>query len=270
MIWIDCETARESIDAYVIGALDSDELPAFRAHVAACDACAHLIEEARDGAAAVALSVPLVPASSALKARVMASAAVLTPRARRPRPIARLRGWPAVAAALLVVSIAALAWGAAMQHRAGDLGARNDAATARAADAGAQLASLTTWQQGMLRIAGQPDVARTDLMGTALAPSARGTYIWSASQRTGAFLGSGLPPLPKGQTYQFWFVYSGTWESAGACVRGADGSARLIVRRDEGAANDDAGPVRGFAVTIEPANGSGQRTGALVLQSALN
>lgn len=270
MTGIDCEAARESIDAYVIGALDADELPAFRAHVGACDACAHLVEEAREGVAAVALTAPLVPASSALKARVMASAAVLTPLTPRPRAIARLRGWPAIAAALLVISIAALAWGATMRHRAGDIAARDDAALARAADAGAQLASLTTWQQGMLRIAGQADVARTDLSGTALAPSARGTYIWSASQRMGAFLGSGLPPLPKGETYRFWFVYGGAWESAGVCIRGADGSARLIVRRDDSAANDDAGPVRGFAVTIEPADGGGQRTGPLVLESALN
>lgn len=271
---MDCDTARENIDAYAIGALDADEAPALEAHLAACAECAQLSEQARDGATAVALSVPIVPASAALKARVLASATVLASEGRQPIPIARprwlarMRWLPAAAAAALVaVTVGSLAWGVTMQRRADDLRGQNAAVVARATQASGQLASLTSWQDGMLAISAQADVERTDLASTALAPSAHGTYIWSASDRMGAFLGTGLPPLPKGETYQFWFIYNSKWESAGTCAPGADGRAHLIVHRDE--ANDEAGPVRGFAVTVEPAGGAPTRTGQMVLQGTL-
>ncbi|MGH7635425.1 MAG: zf-HC2 domain-containing protein, partial [Gemmatimonadaceae bacterium] len=86
---IDCEAARDDIDAFVIGALDADERTPFEEHVASCADCARLVEQARGGGDAVALTVPLVPASGALKARVLASAAVLGSEQRTPRPIGR-------------------------------------------------------------------------------------------------------------------------------------------------------------------------------------
>ena len=58
---IDCEAAREAVDAYVIGALDRDELPAFEAHLASCADCTQLAADARDTAAALALTVPSCP-----------------------------------------------------------------------------------------------------------------------------------------------------------------------------------------------------------------
>ncbi|MHB8516314.1 MAG: zf-HC2 domain-containing protein, partial [Dehalococcoidia bacterium] len=50
MMRIDCALARDDVDAYVVGALDADELPAFEAHLAACADCARLVEQARGGA----------------------------------------------------------------------------------------------------------------------------------------------------------------------------------------------------------------------------
>jgi anti-sigma-K factor RskA len=273
MMRIDCDVVLDNLDAYAIGALDADEVPAFEAHLAACPECVALLEEARQGAAAIALTVPIVPGSAALKARVMASAAVLSSEQRTPRPIRRMsraRLWPLAAAAMLVLSIGALSWGVVMQRQADDLRDGRDAAAASATQAQSQLASLTAWQDGMLTISAQSDAERTDLVSTSLAPSAHGTYIWSASDRMGAFLGTGMPPLPAGETYQFWFVYGAKWESAGTCAPGADGRAHLIVHRDETGENN--GPVRGFAVTVERTGGSAtpSRSGAMVLQSTLN
>lgn len=274
MIRIDCDTARENIDAYAIGALDADEAPALEAHLASCAECARLADDAREGAGTFALSVPIVPASSALKARVMASAAVLTPplTPRRLRPSARW--WPLAAAALFVVSAGALAWGAMMQRQANDLRGQRTAARADATRTAAQLAStqqqqtaLASWQDGMLLISSQADVERSDLNGTALAPSARGTYVWSAKEAMGALLATNLPPLPDGRTYRFWFVYdSGKWEDAGVAPLDASGHAQLIVRRSDSGSADD-GKLRGFALTVEPAGSGSARTGAMVLQS---
>ncbi|MHB8514796.1 MAG: anti-sigma factor domain-containing protein, partial [Dehalococcoidia bacterium] len=267
-----CALARDDVDAYVVGALDADELPAFEAHLAACADCARLVEQARDGAAALALAVPLVPASASLKARVMASAAVLSSSA--PGPRALRRWWPAAAAALLILSAGALTWGVLMQRQAGELRQRNRAVAADATRGAGQLAAIRrqqatdlAWQDGMLLIASRADVRRTDLAGTAVAPDAHGSYVWSAAEAMGAFLGIGLPLLPAGKTYQLWFVYAGKWESAGTATPAADGRATLIVRRTEHD-GPDPGPLRGFAVTIEPAGGAPDRTGATVLQSS--
>ncbi len=279
MMRIDCAAARDDIDAYALGALDADEAPAFEAHIAACAECARLVKQARDGAAALALAVPLVPASAALKARVMASAAVLSSPGDRPRVQRRPYGpsgwWPAAAAAALVaLSAGALTWGVVMQRRADDLRARDRAIAAQATETAGQLAALrrqqatdVSWQDGMILIASRGDVRRTDLAGTALAPDAHGTYVWSAAEAMGAFLGTGLPPLPAGKTYQLWFVYAGAWESAGTATPAADGRATLVVRRSRHD-GPGPGPLRGFAVTIEPAGGAADRTGATVLQSS--
>ncbi|MDE3096150.1 MAG: anti-sigma factor [Chloroflexota bacterium] len=272
MMRIDCAAARDDIDAYALGALDADELPAFEAHIAACADCSRLVGQARDTAAALALAVPLVPASAALKARVMASAAVLSSPGDRPR--VQRRWWLAAAAALVALSAGALTWGAVMQRRADDLRAQDRAIVAQATETAGQLAALrrqqatdVSWQDGMILIASRADVRRTDLAGTALAPDAHGTYVWSAAEAMGAFLGTGLPPLPAGKTYQLWFVYAGAWESAGTAAPAADGRATLVVRRS-GHDGPDPGPLRGFAVTIEPAGGTADRTGATVLQSS--
>jgi hypothetical protein len=273
MIRIDCDTARENIDAHAIGALDADETPALEAHLAGCPECARLAEEARAGAGALALSVPLVPANSALKARVMASAAVLTPPApRRLRP--NVRWWPLAAAALFVVSAGAVTWGAITQRQVNDLRGQTASTRADATRVAGQLAAqqqqqqaLASWQDGMLLISTQADAERSDLNGTALAPSARGTYMWSAKEEMGALLATGLPQLPEGRTYRFWFVYDTRWEDAGVATLDASGHAQLIVRRDE-AGEGNEGKLLGFALTVEPSGTGGVRTGAMVLQSS--
>ena len=274
MIRIDCEAARESMDAYAIGALDADETPAFEEHIAACAGCARELRDVSAGSTAVGLSVPLVPASSALKARVMASAAVLTPPAPR-RLRANVRWWPLAAAALFVVSAGAVTWGVVMQRQVNDLRGQRVTARADATRLAQQLATtqqqqqeLSSWQDGMLLISSQADVERSDLSGTALAPSARGSYVWSAKEAMGALLATGLPQLPEGQAYRFWFVYdTGRWEDAGTVALDASGHAQLIVRRSEAGEADD-GKLSGFALTIEPMGSGGDRTGAMVLQSS--
>jgi endonuclease/exonuclease/phosphatase (EEP) superfamily protein YafD len=195
----------------------------------------------------------------------------LTPPApRRLRPV--VRAWPLAAAAAVVLAVGGLGWGVLMQRQVDDL--RGQAANARAgatrtaqqlAAAQQEQQQLASWQEGMLLISTQADVERSDLAGTALAPSAAGTYVWSAHQAMGALLATGLPALPEGRAYRFWFIYEGTWEDAGTAHVDADGHAQLIVHRDE--LNEGAGKLRGFAVTIEPSSSTGERTGAMVLQS---
>ena len=108
---MDCETAREHLDAYALGALDTDDARALDGHLAGCNECSAMADASEQDAASLGYAVPLVAAPSALKARVLASAAILA----EPRRFRRSRWWPAAAAALLVVSLAVVGWGVYMQ-----------------------------------------------------------------------------------------------------------------------------------------------------------
>ena len=258
---IDCETARENIDALALGALDADEAPALEQHLQTCIACARELRAARETAASLALSAPAMPAAAALKARVMASAAVLSTRPRR-RP--SWNYWAVAAAALAVLAAGGVTWGALMQRHASDLSGQTARAEAQATQSSQQLASLVSWQRGMLEVSSQADLRTTPMNGTVLAPSASGQYFWSTTKQEGAFFATGMPPLPAGKAYTFWFIYAGKWENAGTATVTGD-QARLIVHLDEN--EDGGGAPKGFAVTIEPASGAPTRSGAMVLQS---
>lgn len=276
---LDCEAARDLIDGYAIGALDGDEARALESHVAGCDECARLVREASEtGPLAMALSAPLVSSSPALKARVMASAAVLAePRRSRGAP----RWWQAAAAVLAISVAGALAWGIVMQQRVGEVEDRNATlrvdATEQAGELttvrnelermnafNAQMASTLTTQDAIIDVVTQPDARRTAMVGTAAAPQASGRYLWSPGQEVGALIASGLPPLAPGQTYEMWVVYPSGWVSGGRFSVDASGAGRLVVRPQEQGTTGEA--PSWFCVTLETA-GSTER-GPMVLRSA--
>jgi anti-sigma factor RsiW len=277
---MDCETVRDNVDAWGLGALDADEARALEAHIAGCAECAALADGAHEGAASLALAVPLVSASPSLKARVMASASLTgtTARSQTTSP----RWLLAAAAAAIVFGVGALAWGGYMQTQVSDLQdhnarARTDAtaqsnqfATMRTelVQASASNVSLATNQDAVLEIVSQADVKRMPMSGTDAAPSASGRYIWSSAGGLGALVASKLPPLPEGQSYCMWIVYANVWVNGGLFMVDDTGAGRLIVR--DLADGADRGAFRGFAVTVEPSAGTATHTGATVLQSAIN
>ncbi len=276
----DCAAFRDSIDAYAIGALDTDEARDLEQHVAGCADCARLLDETEETAAALALSAPLVPAGPALKATVMASARTLgavTPPARRVTA-----WWLATAAALVAALAGVSAWTAVMQSRVHGLEDRNASiraeATAQANQMVAVRADLATltesttrlqsdvWtQQAIVDVVSQPDVQRIALAGTDAAPQATAQYLWSPAKDAGALMATRLPPLPEGKSYQLWEVYGRDWESAGAFSVDASGAGRLLVARL--AAADAAATPSWYCVTIEPSGGSPTRTGVIVLRT---
>lgn len=258
---LDCASVRDDIDAYAIGALDADEARAVASHIAECDACAALLAEAtEDATTAMALAAPLVPSSPVLKARVMASAAVLAD-IRGPR---RSRWWPA-AAAVLVAAVATLfAWGVAMQTRVNSLEDHNTTlrrdATAQSeqlhevTDSNATLASTVRVQDAIVDLVTEPDVRRTQLTGTEAAPDASGRYMWSPSRDSGALVAAKLPALSAGQVYEMWIVYPDRrWVSGGQFTVGADGAARFVVAPTADDGEPDGAMPAWFCVTLEPA-----------------
>lgn len=276
-----CDTAREHMDAHALGALDREEAHAIDAHLASCSACRALFEEAREAAAAIAMSVPLSSSGPALKARVLASASVLRQnRVQRSRVF-----WPAAAAAALTLAVGGYTWGALAQRHANDLSGEQATLHASATGQSAELAtvqnqlvrisfqnqqltSATQSQDDIEDIVAEPDLQRITMDGTLMAPGASGRYLWSTSSHSGALVATKLPTLSEGQEYQLWLVYDDRWAPAGTFAVDDSGRGRLVVRPDQG--DEAAGDApRWFCVTIEPTGGSLTHSGPMVLRSTI-
>ena len=75
VVGLTCDEVREMAGAFVLGALEPDEMAAVRAHLATCEEAHEEIAELGGVLPALAESVPLVEPSDGLKARIMAAAA---------------------------------------------------------------------------------------------------------------------------------------------------------------------------------------------------
>jgi hypothetical protein len=271
-----CEASHDNIDAWALGALDADEARALEAHLATCDDCRALADAASETAASLGLAVPMHGASATLKSRVVASAAVLTDIGR-PRERRRML-WPAAVAALLVGAVGLGAWAAVTQSRVDDLEGRNARLSAGATeqarafiDASATEARLTqtiATQDAVLEIVMQPDLQRTELVGTEKAPGASGRCVWSRSREVGAMLVDGLPHTPDNAVYTMWIVYERKWLEAGDFTVDDGGEGRLVMDA-WGSDTDDWGAFEGFAVTVEPASGTSAERGDTIMRSVL-
>ncbi len=127
--------------AYVLGALDTAEAEAFRAHMATCIICRDEVAALQRVADALPMAAPQYEAPSGLRRRVLADVRAeartqptthrpRSPRIRLPRPA--LAGALAVVLALVVVGVVELA-------SSGSNGVRVISAHVTAADASAQL-----------------------------------------------------------------------------------------------------------------------------------
>lgn len=272
---LDCDAVRDDLEAWALGALEPDEAAAIEAHLASCPACAAAAGETTRAAGALGLAVPLVRAPEAVAARILAAAQVLDyPRAPARRP----NWWQAAAAVLVFAGAGLLAWSAYLQSEVNDLSSQNESVAAAATSQGAELATLRTEltlarsfstglaasQDAVMKIMSQDDASKMPLEGTAAAPGASGRYIWSPAERLGALVATGLPALDADETYKLWAVYERDWKPAGSFSVDEQGSGRLVVSDLPGS---DSGRLIGFAVTLEPANGSDAPTGDIVLQS---
>jgi hypothetical protein len=276
---MDCEGVREHVDAWALGALDTDDTREVERHLASCGACEALAREASETAAALALGVPLRSASASLKAKVLAGAAVLA-EGRLARRGWRL--WPAVAAAAIVAGAGLIAWAAYVQIEVSGL--RDDnrrieaGATVQAgryAAANAQIEQMAEQRREDLRVTdavtelvAQDDVVWLAMTGTEAAPGATGRYVWSRTAQMGALVARGLPALPEGKRYCLWLVYENDWVVGGLFDVDEDGTGRLIVR-DVESNPAETGPLKGFAVSIESADGVTKHTGETVLRGSL-
>jgi anti-sigma-K factor RskA len=275
---MNCEEAQELLDAYSLGALEKSEARRVEKHLSKCASCRLLHEQAAETAALLALAAPLRRASPSLHLRLRQR---LGPRpALRWFPAPRL-SWAAAAATLAVVSLGALSWGGFLQTQVNDLkgdsnryaalydelGRRGETvdvlqkALTEAAFRQQDIQTLLQEQDQAMRVVALGGEGREDLVGTAPASSARGSYFWSAEANLGVLFLVNLSQLPEDRAYQLWVLGpDGTPVSGGTFRPQADGSARLLVQGALG------GTLTGMAITEEPAGGSATPTGEIVLQ----
>ena len=113
----------------------------------------------------------------------------------------------------------------------------------------------------VIAIAIDPTVRSLTLAGQPLAPVGAGRALWTESGLM-AFLATGLPPPPEGETYQLWFVTPEAAPVPAALVLPeAGGDATVTLQIPEGVTP------AAMAVTIEPAGGASQPTGDVYLLS---
>jgi len=251
----DHETYETLAAVYAVGALDGDDLARFEAHLAeGCDRCEAIVRESREALARMALaatpSVPPPDVRAALQARIDAA---IRPSARASR-----RGWLtwAAATAAVVALAVMLASGIVASRYEAQLGQiARDTAKEREQLQRAE-ATLRT-QLAALELLRDPETRVIELRSPSSNALAR--VIWN-DKAGGHLLVANLPAAPEGKAYELWALGGPAPRPAGLFQVGSDGRAAQKV---------EAGgePAKGFAVTLEPAQGVPVPTGPIVLAS---
>ena len=113
----------------------------------------------------------------------------------------------------------------------------------------------------MAELLRDPETRVVSLGGLAPAPTASGRVVWN-EKAGGRLYVTGLPPAPSGKTYELWTIAGAEPRPAGTFDVDASGRASHPVPPA------GEGPVKVFAVTVEPAGGTPAPTGPMVLASA--
>lgn len=235
---------RSDLAGYALGALDDAGDARVTAHLAACAECRVLLREYEEVVRLLPLGLPATQPSPSARADLLRRArADRGPHATQPVLLwldRRGRQLAAVAAILCLLLAGVLGWAVA----------RDDG------DPGTAAAIERMKQQAGVRV--------FPMVGSEAAPAALGQLIVVPGERDAGLIVSGLPRLPEGYDYQFWFVMPDTRRISGGVFEvDATGEAIVTVNAP---AEFSAGWRCG--VTEEPDGGSPSPTGRNVLRAA--
>lgn len=234
--------------AYALDALTDEEREEFERHLDTCAPCREEVSEFAATAALLGAAGEETPPPS-LRERTL----VEVDRVRQLPPLAgsppaelsRLPGFtrPLLAAVAAVLAIAVLGLGG-LAFQLTDRVTELETVVARGAENDQLLAVLSA-----------QDAQISQLQGDAAA-----RFVWSAALDQGVLLTAGLAAPPEGHIYEVWLFHDGTPVPGGLFQTDDQGHAVTFV---EG----NVAGMEGLAVTIEPAGGTTQPTGDIVLQS---
>ena len=255
---------------YALGTLTASERSEVEAYVASdAEAKARLDEMIRTASALPHEVTPVQP-SGAMKERVMervradartrAGAARQSPAVDRSR-ISKPRGarfgnlFPyAVAVLSLIAAVGIGLWG---------LSLNNEVAHLRSAIAALQ--QEVESQRTVLARLTSPQAQTFAISGTEHQPQAQGQLIADSKTGSAVLVVTGLKVLPAGSTYEFWLIKDSTAVPAGLFRVDEQGQGVLQVTQSLASNSFNA-----IGVSIEPAGGSKQPTGDIVMLGKLS
>lgn len=262
---------------YALGALGEAERSRFEEHLETSMDCVREVKSLLPVAHHLPQTALPVDPPPALRERVLREVAGWTPAPDEPPGLAPAGSPPPAARRsrlgplfwLVALLLVALAGGggsyvAALHRQIADLRADAQSANTRSDILAleATVADLEAARRDeVIAIAIDPTVRSLTLAGQPLAPVGTGRALWTESGLM-AFLATGLPPPPEGETYQLWFVTPEAAPVPAALILPeAGGSATVTLQIPEGVTP------AAMAVTIEPAGGASQPTGDVYLLS---
>ena len=240
----DHEELESTVAAWVLGAVDADEVDVLRTHIEACPTCRETTLRLGRTVSALALNVEEINPPARLRERILAAVATspgsaaasahpgirTRERLRMPRPRALSGGprgvMPAFAAAAVVVLALVVGF------VAGDVIGRGEPAPA--------------------------PVVRSTLTGHEGLAGARATVIDLKGEGVALVDFSGLPQLDSGKVYEIWLITAaGRPDPAGVFVPDSNGSKFVLVSRSladyrQMAVTSEEGPAGTLAPTQRP------------------
>jgi anti-sigma-K factor RskA len=240
---------KDSAAAYALGALDVGERSAFETHLDSCADCRAEVVAYEEVSGLLAYASPAARPtnSSALRARIVNTAASVRPvTAARSRSGAGM-AWFAAAAALVIATIS----GNAYRRERSVTDRLNDELTAVRADIASRDSTLAAFLG--------PEVHVVSLSAPERKPSMR--VFWNHTRNVFVVTAFDLPPVPAGKTYQLWAMQKGKAPmSMGTFTTDESGRATAVLA--VGSTVTGAGFIDDCALTVEPAGGSPQPTEA--------
>ena len=276
-----CEEAGELIHAYLLGALDEDERHRLEVHVRGCPDCLALYYEESPSMEMLILVGDPVPAPPGLRKRILEMVNAGARPTSRPGliggPLALLRSalqQPLAASAMAVVSVTLVALSAGaflLWQEVNELKDEDSRLSTTLQDQldqiqeeNERLAQVILDQLDLAHLASLPGVSTVMLEGGESAPQSSGMLMLSPKSTWGILMAVGLESLPRDQVYQIWLMSNNTRTSAGTFTVDSAGYGQLMVQ--------GLGDLRDFEnveVSIEPAEGSAEASGANVLKGPL-
>lgn len=246
------EPYSELAAAYALGVLGGEERSRFEAHLrVGCRECAPALREYGESLASLAAELGPATPPPRVKAGLLRRIEVtIEPAALAARSRAFLWRWAWAGGLAAALGVAAYL-GVTVNALNRDL--------ARQAGELDKLRAQVTRQRELLALVSAPETRVVALAGLGPSPTASARMWWHRTTG-GFFVASGLPVPPSGKTYQLWVIAEGKPVSAGVFDVDPKGSGILLVAPPPGVKKAEI-----FAVTLEPAGGLPQPSGAMYL-----
>ncbi len=270
-----CEELKDLVPLHLSDLLEPDEAAAVREHLdGGCPRCTAELAVARAMLDLLPYALPAERPSPMAKARLMAMVRRETAETAPPRlgpvaaPTPRPFSWAyAAAASVAGALVGATLTGMVVGRRHGvetaelrERLARQEAQIDRQSEEMASLRRQIREATESIQLVSSPGVSVIDLAGQPPLQDASARIFWDRRRAFWQVYAANLPPAGEGKTYQLWFITDKGKISAGTFDPADTGEAALRI-----SVPPAAGVIAAAAVTDEPAGGSPQPTGTILL-----